>query len=172
MGRLVFVIALASAAAGCSTGMNTQQVTAQHAEVSSRTKCDPQVLVQDRAVVDPTLVVSVAPLYSFEHSNEGTEWRLIGAEIRTRSPGPLSPAQVDRVLECHAARRALGRPVSPIAYDPYGETEGLLDIDVQSERDTYVVRLTTNNIDAARRVLAAANAYAGVGRDALASAHH
>jgi hypothetical protein len=173
MSRLGFVLVLASTSAACTTGLSTRNTAVHDATVSARTKCDAQVLVDDRAVVDPVLVESVEPLYGHVHCGKGDlEARLIGAEIRLRSPDGLSPARVDRALECHAARRMLGLPVSPIANDPYGGTDSLVDIDVQSDHDVYVVRLTAGDFNSARQTLALANAYASEGRAAYASTNH
>ena len=169
MSRLGFVIVLASTSAACSAGLSDRETTALRAADSARTNCDAQVLDEDRVVVDPSLVASVNPLYARVHSGRDSSARLLGAEIRLRSPDGLNPTQVDRVLECHAARRALGLAVSPLPSDPFATA---VNIDVRADHSLYVVRLTAPDLDAARRTLALARAYASDGRDIYASAAH
>ena len=102
---------------------------------------------------------SVEPAYSYVKSGPNDrEARLRGASIHVKPLPGLSREALARGLECHEARVALGRIPAP-AEDPYVLDGHWLDIDVDSEADGFVVRVRTDESDAARRVLERARSF-------------
>jgi hypothetical protein len=66
---------------------------------------------------------------------------------------------VARTLECHEASVVLGRAAAS-PDDPYVLPDRWLSIDVDSDKDGFVAAVTTDDLDAARRVLERARAFA------------
>ena len=71
----------------------------------------------------------------------------------------LSRESISRSLECHQSRFLLGS-TPPRADDPYALASQWLDMDVDSEKDGFVVRVQTNDPPTAREVLERAKRFA------------
>jgi hypothetical protein len=76
------------------------------------------------------------------------------------APAPgLSREVLGRELECHQARTVLGAVPERID-DPYALPDRWLDIDVDADRDGFVVTVSADDFDDARRVFDRAHAFA------------
>jgi hypothetical protein len=114
-------------------------------------------------LLSPAAIDSVAPAYSYVQSGPGDrQARLRGARIQLKPIGALSRESIARSLECHESRSLLGS-APPRADDPYTLPGQWLDIDVDSEKDGFVVRVQTDDSPSAREVLARAKRFAAAG---------
>ena len=103
---------------------------------------------------------SVEPAYSYVQSGPGDrQARLRGARIHLKPIAALSRESIARSLECHESRFLLGT-APPVADDPYALAGQWLDIDVDSEKDGFVVRVQTDDSPAARETLERAKRFA------------
>ena len=80
-----------------------------------------------------------------------------------RSLKGFTPEWLDRALECHGARRVLGK-TPEVPNDPFWLPDGMVDIDVQSDHDGFRVIARGHNASDAREILARAKAFAGVAK--------
>ena len=109
----------------------------------------------------PRAIDSVEPAYSYVKSGPNNpEARLRGARIHVQPRPGMSRESIARTLECHEVRVTLGREQAP-ADDPYVLPDGWVDLDVDSERDGFVVNARTDEFDDARRVLERARRFVG-----------
>jgi hypothetical protein len=112
------------------------------------------------ALLSPTAIDSVEPAYTYLESGPGNrEARLRGARIHLRPIAALSRESIARSLECHEARFLLGT-AQTVVDDPYTLASQWLDIDVDSERDGFVVRVQTDDRPTAQAVLERAKRFA------------
>jgi hypothetical protein len=110
--------------------------------------------------VPPSAIDSVEPAYAYLKSGPvDPEARLRGARIHVRPLPGYTKEALARSLECHEARVTLGS-AAPSADDPYVLPDRWLDIDVDSERDGFVVQVGTDEIADARQVLERARRFA------------
>jgi hypothetical protein len=111
-------------------------------------------------LLSPAGIDSVEPAYSYVQSGPGDrQARLRGARIHLKPIAALSRESIARNLECHESRFLLGS-TEPLVDDPYGVASQWLDIDVDSEKDGFVVRVQTDDSPTAREVLARAKRFA------------
>jgi len=104
-------------------------------------------------LLSPSAIDTVEPAYSYVQSGPGDrEARLRGARIHLRPIAALSRESIARSLECHESRFLLGMAQS-VADDPYTLAGQWLDIDVDSEKDGFDVRVEVDDPHAARDVL-------------------
>jgi len=111
-------------------------------------------------VLAQSAIDSVAPAYDYAQGGPNDRIaRLSGAEIHLRPLPGASSQGIARALECHEARVMLGESCG--APDPYHPANGgWIDVDVQADKDGFVVRLTSDDVDEARAVLERARTYA------------
>ena len=99
---------------------------------------------------------------SYAHVQSGPSFyqaHLRGARIHLKPIGAVSRETIARSLECHQSRVVLGT-TPPAADDPYVLADRWLDIDVDSEKDGFVVRVESDDIASARTVLDRAKRFA------------
>jgi hypothetical protein len=97
---------------------------------------------------------SVQAAYSHVHSSGvDPEARMRGASIHVRPLPGMSKESLGRTLECHQAAVVLGT-MAPSVDDPFVLPDSWLDIDVDSDRDGFVVLVRSDEFEAARSVLA------------------
>jgi len=131
-----------------------------------RARCGPDVgeatlapVLQERANID-----SVSPLYAdVPGGKSGGGTRLDGAVVRIRPIPGMTAEWLDRALECHSARRVLGRiPADVLPNDPFWLPGGrTVDIDAESARDGFQVAVRGSTVDDNKEILSRANAFAG-----------
>lgn len=151
-------------AAGCATTPSAEPAhnPAEEAAAMERTRCGPDL---DEAALAPVLnrqaIESVEPLYTREQSGKsGNTSRLFGAVIRVRAIQGVTAEWLDRALECHSARRVLGRiPENAMPNDPFWLPGRMVDIDAQSARDGFQVAVRGYSVDDAQEILIRANAF-------------
>jgi hypothetical protein len=104
-------------------------------------------------LLSAALVDSVEPAYAYVKSGpEDRQARLRGARLHLRPIAAVSRESIARTLECHESRVVLGTTL-PLADDPYALPGQWLDIDVDSEKDGFVVQVEANDLSSARDVL-------------------
>ncbi len=155
--RLPAVLCLLS---GCSFFVPDTRTPADRArELAPR--CVQFTAESAAALLSPRAIDSVEPAYSYLQSGPGDrEARLRGARIHVRKPLPaLSRESIARSLECHEWRFLVGGPPPP-EDDPYTLAGQWLDIDVDSEKDGFVVRVQADDPSTGRVVLERAKRFA------------
>jgi hypothetical protein len=108
----------------------------------------------------PAAIDSVEPGYS--HVQSGPSFyqaRLRGARIHLRPIASMSRESIARSLECHESRVVLGTTVAA-ADDPFALAGQWLDIDVDSDKDGFVVQVGSDDLPTARDVLERAKRFA------------
>jgi hypothetical protein len=147
---------------GCHFFVPDTRTPADHArEVAPR--CQGFTDESAATLLSPAAIDSVEPAYSYVQSGPGDrQARLRGARIHLKPIAALSRESIARSLECHESRSLLGS-TPPAVDDPYAVASQWLDIDVDSEKDGFVVRVQTDDAPTAREVLARAKRFAGAG---------
>ena len=126
-------------------------------EVAPRCQDDPRV--PRVSVPNAGAIDSVAPAYSYVHSGPvGPDARLRGARIHVKPLPGFAKEALGRAIECHEARVTLGTE-PPLADDPYILPDHWLDIDVDSDRDGFVVLVRIDEYQYAHEVLARARRF-------------
>ena len=85
---------------------------------------------------------------------------VLGAVIFVRAMKGVTPEWLDRALECHSARRVLGR-VADIPGDPFWLPGRTVSIDVRSARDELRVEVRGDTQADGEAILARARAFVG-----------
>lgn len=112
------------------------------------------------AVLSASLIDSVEPSYA--HVQSGPSFyqaHLRGARIHLKPIGAVSRETIVRNLECHESRVVLGTTPA-MTDDPYAVPGQWLDIDVDSEKDGFVVRSETDDMATAHDILDRARRFA------------
>jgi hypothetical protein len=107
-------------------------------------------------LIPNSAIDSVEPAYS--HVVDPPADHLRGAQIHVRPWQGLSKESLTRSLECHEASVVLGH-VPSVEDDPYMLPEHWVDIDVDSEGDSFVVWARVDAFPDAQKVLARAKRY-------------
>jgi hypothetical protein len=113
-------------------------------------------------LLSPSLVDFVEPAYTESGPGDRAE-RLRGVRIHLRPIASLSRESIARSLECHESRAVLGVVPSPIVDDPYAIAGRWLDIDVDSDKDGFVVQMGSDDLPTAREALARAKRFSAHG---------
>lgn len=105
-------------------------------------------------------VQGVQPLYgTVEGAKTGHQLVLRGATVIVSALPGMTAEWLDRALECHGAREALGHaPAAP--NDPFWLPGSFVDIDVRSAKDGFDVAIAGYSSDDAREILVRASAFA------------
>jgi hypothetical protein len=103
-------------------------------------------------LIAPASIEHVEPENSFVQSGNDRRANLTGARIYLVPMASQSSETITRSLECHQMRATL-KQVEVHDDDPYVLPGRWLDIDVHSEGDGFSVRVTTDSIADAKRVL-------------------
>ncbi|HEY5239916.1 MAG TPA: hypothetical protein VIJ22_00560, partial [Polyangiaceae bacterium] len=110
-------------------------------------------------LLSPGAIDTVEPAYFHVQSGPGDrQARLRGARIHLQPFAGMSRESIARGLECHESRVVLG--MTPVAHDPYALAGRWLDIEVESEKDGFVVDVGSDAIPTARDVLDRARQFA------------
>jgi hypothetical protein len=112
------------------------------------------------AALAPSSVDAVEPAYSRVQSGPADrQARLRGARVHLRPVAGVSRESIARSVECHEARVVLGT-AAPFADDPYAAPGRWLDIDVDSEKDGFVVTVGSDDVPTARDAIERARRFA------------
>ena len=113
----------------------------------------------------PSAIDSVEAAYA--HVQSGPSFyqaHLRGARIHLRPIAAMSRESITRSLECHESRVILGT-AQPAVDAPYGLPDHWLDIDVDSDKDGFVVQVGSDDLPTARDVLERAKRFAAAHPD-------
>jgi hypothetical protein len=117
-------------------------------------------------LIPDNAVDSVAPAYS--HVVDPPADHLRGAQIHVRPLPGVSKESLTRALECHEASVVLGNARS-LENDPFTMPERWVDIDVDSDGDSFVVRTRVDAFPDAQKVLVRAKNYFAAVRGSVPS---
>lgn len=133
----------------------------QEAAAVERSRCSAQVEEPLLApVFTETALESVEPLYVHEPSRKAEGGGHVGGALLRIHPIPATTAErLGRALECHSARRVLGRiPASALPNDPFFLPGRLVDIDAEAAGDGFEVAVRSNDFGDAQEILLRARA--------------
>jgi hypothetical protein len=153
--RLAFIVETMGCALSPIPDTRTPNDYARNLEAKCRDESDDQ----NRQSLSPESIESVDAAYVYVMGGpNGRSARLRGARIQLKPLAGASGETLTRVLECHEANVVLGRATSP-ADDPYVLDGRWLDIEVKSEKDSFVALVTTDDFNDAQEVLTRAKRY-------------
>jgi len=90
----------------------------------------------------------------------GNYSQLIGASLKVTAIRGFTAEWLDRALECHSARRVLGKiPESWLPDDPFWLPGKTVDIEVAVDRAEFAVNVRGKNVNDAEAILSRANHY-------------
>jgi hypothetical protein len=122
-------------------------------------KCAGESEQRAAVALSATLVEAVEPAYATVDSGNDRVIRLRGARLHLRPSLNVSSEALERTLECHQARVALGDSPAMVN-DPYVLPGAWLDIDVDSTGDGLVAAVEVSRFDDARLILDRARRFA------------
>ncbi len=127
-----------------------------------RSRCGPDV---DETSLEPIFshraIESAEPLYVRTGDRSGGGTRLEGAVIYVRAIQGMTPQWLDRALECHSARRVLGKiPENFARNDPFWLPGRMVQIDTEPVGPGFRVSVRGGTSDDAQEILIRANAFA------------
>jgi hypothetical protein len=154
----LLVVFSAVFAAGCAPPARSPVDQAAFIE---RTRCGPEVKDSDLApVLGGQAVQDVGPLYSsVEVGKSGEQSQLRGAVLTISALPGVTAEWLDRELECHGARLALGQVKSSPA-DPFWLPGSTVDIDVRPAKDGFIIAVAGYSTADAHQILDRAQAFA------------
>jgi hypothetical protein len=135
----------------------------EEAAAVERSRCGPDI---DDTTLEPIFshraVESAEPLYARTGSDRaGTSMRLQGAIVYVRAIQGVTTEWLDRALECHSARRVLGKIAEDVSRnDPFWLPGRMVDIDTQSAGHGFRIAIRGATPDDAQEILIRANAFA------------
>lgn len=147
--------------AGCATIPVHEQTADEAAAVMVQKRCAPDVDEKSIApVLSGTAVEHWEPAYFFAATTGSDSRRLSGAVFTVRAIKGYTAEWLDRALECHSARRTLGRiPSAEEAKDPFWLPGKAVDIDVQSTGKDFLVWVRSMDVADANKIVARAKAF-------------
>jgi hypothetical protein len=113
--------------------------------------------------LSPSVVMSVEPAYVHMNAPAWGDVRLRGASLRMRPTLNMPVGVLQRTLECHQARVALG-DAAELDEDPYVLAGSWLEIHVSGTEEGLVAAVYADSIEDARRVVDRARKFAAAGR--------
>jgi hypothetical protein len=157
----VGAIATAALSLGCKTLPVYAPTWDEVAAGVERTRCGPDL---DEAALAPVLSGSAVegwePLYWSLSTHGEYAKRLAGASFLVQPVEGLSAELLGRSLECHSARRVLGRlPPAGALRDPFWLPGRTVDIDVEPNGKDFVVSVYSDDVDDAGAIVARARAF-------------
>lgn len=160
MRTQLFLLGLA--AAGCSTVLSPivgDRRTPDDRANDVLPKCGHVSEELTTQFFSPNTIDRVDPETAVVPSGNDRRTNLIGAHISLRPIAGQSVELMTRAFECHQARATVGQ-IEVQADDPLVLPGHWLDIATRSDGDGFSVRVTIDNIDFAKLVLARALRYA------------
>jgi hypothetical protein len=111
---------------------------------------------------DGRSVVRLEEIYSSVRSGRsGTEARLQGVKMRLRPFAGMTTTSLEALLNCHQARRLLGRTGEvELPNDPYYLPGNWVNISVDSEGGNFLVSIRGSDAKGANEILSRAKAFA------------
>lgn len=149
-----------AALSGCAvfSSASPRNLTAE-AQTTESTKCRNITAEDELEAVSPKMVETVGPYYvTLDSARTGPSARLRGPELQLRAVRGFTPQWLTLQLECHNARRTLGK-APELPHDPYYLPGTALAFDVSAQGDGFLVRVETDDVHAAQRLLNQARAF-------------
>ncbi len=149
---------------GCATAPPPRPAVEEAAEME-RARCGTDINEDVLAPLFAAETVEAAePFYAAVASGGrgvgGNYSQLIGASIRLRAVKGFTAQWLDRALECHSARRLLGRiPATALLDDPFWLPDRTVRIEVAATHAGFQVFVRGQNIRDAEEILTRANAF-------------
>jgi hypothetical protein len=157
------MVAASLVLSGCATIPVHEQTPDEAAAAMEQKRCASDV--DDKSIAPVLTGAAVehwAPAYSFTESMGSDGKRLSGAVFTVRAIKGYTAEWLDRALECHSARRTLGRlPSAEEAKDPFWLPGRTVDIDVQSTGKDFRVSVRSTDVADANKIVARAKAFTG-----------
>lgn len=149
-------VVLAAAVAACASApvRRDPQVTAAADE---RAHCGPG-LAEDPRIFAPDRVTGGAPVVRSYRFGKSEREVLAGSEIAIAAQPGLTSAWITRNLLCHQAHRLLAE-AAPASDDAYWLPGHVLEFGVEARGDVFLVSIYADDPEAARAVLARAQAF-------------
>jgi hypothetical protein len=150
---------------GCVASTAPARSPAEEAAAVERSRCGPDI---DDTTLEPIFahraVESAEPLYVRASTDRaGTSSRLEGAVVYVRAIQGVTAEWLGRALECHSARRVLGRIAENVSpNDPFWLPGRMVDIDTQSIGHGFRISVRGATQDDAQEILIRANAFAAI----------
>ena len=114
---------------------------------------------------DSRSVISVEPLMFARSTRGSQDEHLLGATLGITPPHGVSSEELERLLNCHAARSLLSRQGEPVfPDDPYWLAGHVVHISVRFDQGATLVDLEAKDVEGAHEILARAMALAAQGR--------
>jgi hypothetical protein len=134
-------------------------VAIEKAQCTANPTADEQHVLR---LMQGTTVIKSQPLYSLVSAKDvQPSARVNGATLVVRPPAGVSPAEMTRTLQCHAAQAVLGQVDRPLRDDPFVLSGSWLDIEVTpQDGGFYAVAITARDIDQGLKVFQNANTFA------------
>jgi hypothetical protein len=157
---LELCLTIAAAASSLSTACSLFDISSinDKAMRTERMQCEARTLAVDRSIIASATVLDVGAQYSSHTSGVS---QVFATRIMMRPPEGVSVDRMTRILQCHAAREALGRADGePIANDPFYLPHTWLDISVREQDGDFVAVIGADTTDQNLAVLRRAKAYA------------
>jgi hypothetical protein len=164
--RLALAVLIGSSVAASGCAPVQPHTVLDDATAMEKKRCGPDV---DETALAPILsgeaIERVEPAYiaaaaSGGHGAGGAYKRLAGAVFSVRALRAFSAEWLDRSLECHSARRLLGRiPAGENPTDPFWLPGKAVDIDVQSSGPEFAVSVRSLEVADAQAILARAQSF-------------
>jgi len=158
---------------GCAGSTPPAKSAVDQAADMERNRC---TAAEDESALKPVLsgsaIEKVEPLYgNIENAKGGAQPELQGAMIHVRPVPGMTGEWLDRALECHSAKRVLGRiPAGDLPNDPFWlPGDRTVDIDAESARDGFTVAVRGATVADGHEILERATAFHAATASAPAS---
>lgn len=158
---------------GCAASTPPAKSASDQAAEMERTRCS---ATDDEGALKPVLsgsaIEKVEPLYGkIENAKGGEQPELQGAIISVRPVAGMTGEWLDRALECHSAKRVLGKiPATDLPNDPFWlPGNRTVDIDAESARDGFTVAVRGGSVADGHEILERATAFHSATASAPAS---
>jgi hypothetical protein len=162
--RFVLPAVAVTTVLACTAGSSAPaRSPTEDAAAMERSRCGPDL---DETTLEPIFghraIESAEPLYARTSTDRaGTSSRLEGAVVYVRAIQGMTVEWLDRALECHSARRVLGKiPENVSPNDPFWLPGRMVDIETQSIGHGFRIAVRGTTQDDAQEILIRANAFA------------
>jgi hypothetical protein len=158
--RAVLPIGVAIAVAGCWDMLPASRDPTRDAEHREPEVCAPSGPSYPKGLFEPSSIVSVAPLYFTKSVRGDQEQELLGVTLVLRPFPGMTSQELERLLNCHAARSQLRKVGEPtVANDPYWVPGHVVRISVDFDEGVTKVKVEGRDFTTAKEALARARAF-------------
>jgi hypothetical protein len=156
----VLPIGAVIALSGCWDLLPASRDATRDAEHREPEVCGPSRPSYPEGLFSPDSVVSVSPLYFTKSVRGDQEQELLGVTLVIRPFPAVSSQELERMLNCHAARSQLRKVGEPtVANDPYWVPGHVVRISVDFDEGVTKVKVEGRDFTTAKEILARARAF-------------